>query len=215
MTPIRKVLKFVVGALIAAFVLVHLSVLLILNLKPFFKTQSVPLAEEATDYSYVLGVHQRWNMFSPNVGNSADTPVIVITMKDGSTQYLYALTESGLPKDVALHNATGTPVAWVVHVGDGRIRKLESRVTNPEPAYWSVRMRYVQIAMEQWRRENPALAPKVAFTRLAAVSIRYAGPQPRPAIGGMRFIDTMPFSNPAWQVPIPPGVPMGGPGVPK
>jgi hypothetical protein len=206
MTVISKVWRVARVLVISTFVVVHLLALALLNLKPLFQKFPDDLRvphSTAMDYGHATGTHQRWNMFSPNVGNAASTPVVVVTLSDHSQRLVFPLTESGLPHDVPLLKLKDVPVDWVYHIGDGRIRKLESRIINPDPGYFSLRMRYLKLALDEFKQRHPDLAPKVTYARLAAVSIRYVGAHPRPVVDHISFVDTIPFNHPAWQPPVP------------
>lgn len=206
MTLLRRIWRVARVLVISTFIVVHLLALALLNLKPLFDKWPADLRQPhltAMEYGFATGTHQRWNMFSPNVGNAASTPVVVVTLQDNSQRLVFPLTESGLPHDVPLLKLKDVPVDWVYHIGDGRIRKLESRIINPDPGYFGLRMRYLKLALEGFKQRHPDLAGKVMYARLAAVSIRYVGAHPRPVVDHISFIDTMPFNHPGWQPPVP------------
>lgn len=204
MKPWRNIRRVAV----AAFVCVHLLVLLAYNI-----AQATPgeggswLPGAARSYIHALGIHQRWNMFAPQVGASAGAPVLMIGLADGTFVYRHADTTPVLISPVAnqmqIHKLPPQARAchWNYHVVDGRMRKFESYTTRAGAQHVPIRTTWTRWMLQQWLAENPGLAKDVVFVQFARAEIVYDGEGPLPRMDAMTPMLIEPRMDPHWPLP--------------
>ncbi len=160
------------------------------------RTPAESALEQALDisrgYINLTGAVQNWGMFAPNVGSLSDAPCICIYYTDGTQENLYSVTQPRLKnvepsfnfllrfKDLKERKAAGESdlldVHWPLHIGDARIRKVESYVTSSPSSFGmtSVRTSYTRWRLIQHLRANPRRQGLVHSVQLFAA--RYEHP---------------------------------------
>ncbi|MBK8205814.1 MAG: hypothetical protein IPK87_03350 [Planctomycetes bacterium] len=187
--------RIVKGLVIATLVIVHTAAIIVGCADPLLKND--PLGD-FDDYANHLmtatGTAQRWNMFSPNVGNSSATPVLLIVFKDGRRTLVHSpaeplsttlTVEDYLSKDLAADKRT---LNWLVHIGDGRRRKLDSRAAVPDYAFSHQRTVYARWMLEGYLRENPAEQGNVARVDLFRARVAHVGGGDVPRLEGFDYM---------------------------
>ncbi len=187
-----RVLK---GFLIAILVSVHTVAIVIASSDALLKND--PLGELDDHAHHLLtatGTTQRWNMFSPNVGNTSATPVLLIVFKDGRRTLVHSpaeplsqvlSVEDYLSKDLADNKRT---LDWVVHIGDGRRRKLDSRAAVPDYAFSLQRTVYARWMLEGYLRENPHEQGNVDRVDLFRARLAHVGSGDVPRLEGFDYM---------------------------
>jgi len=194
--------------LVAAFVCVHLCVLLATNILQLIPGDEPELPRTATRrYMYATGIQQRWNMFSPQVNASADGPVLVLGFRDGSFEFVHPPSTPRLikpaPNQLRIHQlpVEDRQCEWSFHIVDGRMRKFESYTVRPGLQFLPIRTAWTRWMLVQWLREHPGRGKDVAFVQFARATITYDGDGPLPRMDSMTMMQIEPRFDPQWPLP--------------
>jgi hypothetical protein len=201
----------VIGLLVCAFI----ATLLVHNISNLFaKAPNAELKKHADNLLSATGTTQRWNMFAPNVGTFSHSPVVVIVMHDGSRVALHSIVEPDTPnwtEPFLIPNEEGAEArryAWRFHIGDGRIRKYESRVASHDYAWSRLRTIYTRKRAQEWIDENPGRRKDISRIELWRVKIRHPGYGQPLCCESIEVMSLEPWSEgDRWPVPIDPTYP--------
>lgn len=182
MNVLKQIWKWGSGLAIALLICAYIATLLVHNVSNLYREAPDPdLDRHAENILSATGTSQRWNMFAPNVGTFSHSPVVIIVMKDGSRIALHSIVEPDTPnwtEPFLIPNDADAETRlydWRFHAGDGRIRKYESRVVNPEPGWSRLRTIYTRQRAEQWIADNPGRKKDITRIELWRVKIRHPG----------------------------------------
>ncbi|MCC7508915.1 MAG: hypothetical protein IT464_06040 [Planctomycetes bacterium] len=187
--------RVIKGCVVATLVIVHTAAIVIGCADPLLKNDPLGELDDYADHlTTATGTSQRWNMFSPNVGNSSATPVLLIVFKDGRRTLVHSpaeplsatlSVEDYLSKDLASEKRT---LNWLVHIGDGRRRKLDSRAAVPDYAFSLQRTVYARWMLEGYLRENPHEQGHVARVDLFRARVAHVGGGDVPRLEGFDYM---------------------------
>ena len=167
----------VLGLLVAGYVLT----LVVHNTYNLTGPSKSPIDEYSGKILSATGTHQRWNMFAPNVGTLSYSPIVVVVFKDGKRLALHSHVEPDLPnwaEDGLIPNdleGEARDYSWRFHLGDGRIRKFESKAASAQDKWWRVRATFTRWRASKWLEENPGMRDKVKRFELWRCKIRHPG----------------------------------------
>jgi hypothetical protein len=179
---IAQLWKWGSGIFIGLLVCAYVATLVVHNTFNLFRDAPDPTLERLADNLLsATGTSQRWNMFAPNVGTFSHSPVVVLVMKDGSRVAIHSIVEPDTPnwtEPFLIPNEAPDEQRlydWRFHIGDGRIRKYESRVVAPDYAWSRIRTIYARQRAEQWLAEHPGRKKDLQRIELWRVKIRHPG----------------------------------------
>lgn len=193
------------AAAIALFVLAHTSALVLGNIDNLLAGDPFgDFNDHARTLTTAVGTQQRWNMFSPNVGNWSSCPVLLIEFKDGRKELVHspatppmidASVVEQLDRDLAGEKRA---MQWIVHFGDGRRRKLDSRAADPGSGYSYQRTVYARWALEHYLRDNPHERGNVLRIDLFRARVAHIGNDELPHLEGMDYMFIYPELDTQW-----------------
>ena len=210
------------GLVIAAFVVVYLSAVLLHNTFHLFDnlpSSGPPGSMQAliaksdklsTDALTATGTSQRWNMFAPNVGTLSYSPIVVIVFKDGGRLALHSPVEPELPgwdKAYPITNdveGAAREYNWRFHWADGRIRKFESRAASVKPNWWKVRTTYTRWRAQRWIDQHPERKDEILRIELWRAKIRHPGYGRSFTCEAVEILPVSPRSDPLWPIDVEP-----------
>ncbi|MCC6572896.1 MAG: hypothetical protein IT462_03810 [Planctomycetes bacterium] len=151
-------------------------------------------------YERLTSTPQSWGMFAPNVGDESDSPCLVIFYVNGVQEILYSpcqprlinieptfnfLLKFGELEQRKKADPHVMDVTWPLHLGDARIRKIESYVTKMSDQYGAngPRTAYVRWRLIDHLRRNPARQGQVSMVRLFCASYQHAEVNGNPGYG--------------------------------
>lgn len=156
------------------------------------------------------GTIQRWNMFSPNVGDGSFCPIVVLTIDDPaaaggkrevilqspSTPPMLTLTdEHYMRRDLPVDDRR---MEWLGHFGDSRRRKLDSRVIDPVAGEWEQGTTYARWMLRRYMHENPDIAPHIRKADAYVALVRHYGRPPLPLREDCYLVRVYPQTDPLW-----------------
>jgi hypothetical protein len=206
MQKAAKVFARVWGVLGIAFVLFHTGSLIVGGINRLVAGPEYNIIDKVIDnFLTATGTIQRWNMFSPNVGDESSAPIVALTFKDGSRKLLHSpATPPMVREDLEtffVHNLSDEERAmeWITHVGDGRRRKLDSRIINCVSTPWAQRTTYARWMLQQYMDENPEKAGDIVRVDLYETEVIHNGGEPLPRRGQyVHYMFIYPESDPLW-----------------
>lgn len=175
--------------LVALFVCVHLGALVAYNILQLVPGEFAPaVIGPAAAYMKAAGIHQRWNMFAPQVSDHAGAPVLVLVFADGRMEFVHPPSTPRLvhdvPNQLRIHELPPEQRVchWSFHIVDGRMRKLESYTTRSGPQFIPIRSAWTRWMLTRWLAENPGRGRELAFVQFARADVVYDGDGPLPRI---------------------------------
>ncbi|MCA8913412.1 MAG: hypothetical protein KDB82_17060 [Planctomycetes bacterium] len=202
------------GIVVGLFVFAYVATLLAENTCNLLNDPPKDIDRKSTQLLSAVGTTQRWNMFAPNVGTLSYSPIVVIVFKDGSRLALHSIVEPELPgwdHKYPIPNDVEGDVrnyAWRFHVGDGRIRKYETRAASSKPGWWKVRTNYTRWRVQKWLDAHPDRKDQIARVELWRAKIRHPG---NGRVLNCESVEVLPISpgmDPDWPVKIDPFFPL-------
>lgn len=202
---VKTVWRWGCGVVIALFVVAHTSALVLGNIDNLLTGDPFgDFNDHSRKLTTAVGTHQRWNMFSPNVGNWSSCPVLLIEFKDGRKELVHSPATPPMfdasfadqlnPRLPAEKRGMG----WIVHLGDGRRRKLDSRAADPGSGYSYQRTVYARWALEHYLLDNPHERGKVLRIDLFRARVAHIGHDELPYLDGMDYMFIYPELDPQW-----------------
>jgi hypothetical protein len=180
MGVLATIWKWCSGLVVGLFVAAYVAALLVHNTCNLVGEGS--RIDRASDYALsATGTTQRWNMFAPNVGTLSYSPIVVLVFRDGRRVALHSEVEPDLPlwgESRPIPNEVKGDARnydWRFHLGDGRIRKFESRVASYQDQWWRVRTTYARWRAAKWLAENPGKRTHLLRIELWRCKIRHPG----------------------------------------
>lgn len=211
MQKLRIIWRRVLGVLIAAFIFAHTLAIIGGAINRLAAGAEYNAFDHfAGNLLTATGTIQRWNMFSPNVGDWTYAPVLRLTFKDGTQELIHS---PATPELVDLpierfhaHDATADELAmrWKFHIWDGRRSKLDSRVTQPVAGTWQQATTYARWQLVKYIRENPERAKDIAKVDLLDIQVYFAGEKPLPRRADWFYEHIYPQTDPQWPAGIEP-----------
>lgn len=176
-----KLWRYACGTVVGLFVSAYVLTLLVHNTYNLVEVPDSDIDRMSGKLLTATGTSQRWNMFAPNVGTVSYSPIVVVVFRDGTRLALHSQVEPDLPgwTDPGVipndYEGDARDYAWRFHVGDGRIRKYESRAASYKDEWWRVRTAYTRWRAVKWLNENPDQRRHVQRFELWRCVIRHAG----------------------------------------
>jgi hypothetical protein len=211
----HKLWRWSSGLVLGLAVTTYILALVVHNLENLTPRESArELKDQSDKLLSAVGATQQWNMFAPNVGTISYSPVVVIVMKNESRVALHSIVEPDMPnweEPFLLPNETEGDARlyeWRFHIGDGRLRKYESRAASPEFIHRRIRTTYTRWRAEGWIAENPGRRKDVRRIELWRVKIRHPGDGLPLCCESTEVMPIYPwFEGDDWPVPIDPTYP--------
>lgn len=209
-----RIWRWARGLVVGGFVVGFLTILLSYNIfnliepENFDPTYAPAWKKKCTYTLTALGTNQRWNMFAPNVATRSYSPVVVLQMKDGERIAIHSIVEPELPNwhgpGLIPNKVTGEArdYIWRLHLLDGRIRKLESKVIKPEFRYWKTRTIYARWQAQQWIADNPGRRKDIKRIELWRAKIKHPGEGRTLSCESTHVMRIFPQWDPLWPVAI-------------
>jgi hypothetical protein len=92
---------------------------------------------------------------------------------------------------------------WMIHFGDGRRRKLDSRVHDPVSNGPLLRTTYARWMLQQYMHANPHEVDNIVRVDLYLIEIRHVGPGDMPMREpGVSYMFIHPKDDPLWPAGI-------------
>ena len=223
--------RWVLGIAIAVFVVVHVASLLLINLDKVLPDDALvqrsnfretpelndDLLTPARYYASATRTEQRWNMFSPNVGKRFSVPVVMLELKHAKYEYLHSPVEGdliqhvNLARDIRKIPESQRQYEWKFHMGDGRLRKMESKFTRPKHFHIE-RTVYTRWRINQWLEANPEKRDQLLRVHLLRVTVRYDLDDDAPVLDSVTRLQLWTWHDPHWPfqrtLPNMPPIPM-------
>jgi hypothetical protein len=212
---LKQLWKWGSGVVIGLLVVAYIATLLVHNVSNLYREAPDKDLKRYSDNALTaLGTSQQWNMFAPNVGTHSYSPVVVIVMKDGGRIVLHSIVEPDTPnwtEPFLIPADAGADVRaydWRFHIGDGRIRKYESRAASAEFAQRRIRTIYARFRAQEWIARNPDRKEDIKRIELWRVKIRHPGDGCELCCEAVEVLSLDPWSEgDRWPVPIDPQYP--------
>lgn len=215
MNVLTSAWRWISGVVIACLVITYLGALLTHNLINLAGRDKAPKAADASlKLLTAAGTNQQWNMFAPNVGTISVSPVVVIVMTNGRRIALRSSVEpelDGWERTKLIPHDAGPEARryrWMLHFGNGRIRKYESRAASTDPGWWRIRTTYARWRATKWLEENPEQRDNVERIELWRSTIRHPGYGRELCCESMQMIPITPQFDSRWPVRVDLSFPM-------
>ncbi|MBX3458475.1 MAG: hypothetical protein KF696_00765 [Planctomycetes bacterium] len=197
--------RWIGGPIIALFILAHTGAIVLSGIDNMLEGDPFgDFSDYARNLMTALGTHQRWNMFSPNVGNWSSCPVVLVEFKDGRKELLQSPATPPL-HDVSVADQLDSKLPperramqWITHIGDGRRRKLDSRAADTGAGYAAQRTVYARWTLEHYLRDHPHERDNVLRIDLFRSRVRHVGDGLLPQFDGMDYLFIYPELDAKW-----------------
>jgi len=209
MARAQRIWRITCGIAAAALVLAHTLALVggAINRLAAGPEQNV-IDKMAGGFLGATGTLQRWNMFSPDVGDECHVPFLLVTFRDGSKRILSSPATPPMAGGDPLLLARGMireeqrRMEWTGHFADARRRKLDTRISDPVSGTWEQGTTYARWLLNKHLGAHPQDAERIAFVDLYIAVVRHYGEGELPRRGDLYYISVYPQFDPLW----PPGI---------
>jgi hypothetical protein len=156
---------------------------------------------------HATALDQRWNMFAPQVSDTAWVPVLLLIFQDGTSQTVASSTlpplRSGRTNLLDIHRLPPDQRAceWNFHLMDGRQRKFESYPCKPGAQYMPLRTAWTRWMLDQWLAEHPGKGGSIRVVQFARAEVVYDGAGPVPRIDSLQMLAMEQRMDPHWPLP--------------